>query len=256
MVNGTSVSAGDVRRAVEEGLGGSRYKEYELPGLRRGRARARARATRGAPCTVSWMSLKGHLQGLHHFDRTEFFCTTGDDGRVEALFAVIWQGADALADVARARLLRREDASGDGRARGRHAASSSCATSRRERGPCLIRTQRNRRPTFDSMGEEMPADFEVDLRADYQREDERWSSGQSSPRRPDHLRRRRLRLQLDVHRLPAGARDPLETRTGEGEPIMTQQSEDHARDPAVPLRDGRVGRRLDAARPGLPGRFA
>lgn len=30
-------------------------------------------------------------------------------------------------------------------------------------------------PTFDSMGEEMPADFEVDLRADYMREDERWS---------------------------------------------------------------------------------
>lgn len=31
-------------------------------------------------------------------------------------------------------------------------------------------------PTFDSPAEEVPADFEVQLRADYQREDERWST--------------------------------------------------------------------------------
>jgi hypothetical protein len=31
-------------------------------------------------------------------------------------------------------------------------------------------------PTFDSVGEEVPADFEIQLRADYQREDERWSA--------------------------------------------------------------------------------
>ena len=30
--------------------------------------------------------------------------------------------------------------------------------------------------TFDSFGEEVPADFEIELRADYQREDERWST--------------------------------------------------------------------------------
>lgn len=37
-------------------------------------------------------------------------------------------------------------------------------------------TTRGMDPTFDSMGEETPADFEVSLRADYQREDERWSA--------------------------------------------------------------------------------
>ena len=47
---------------------------------------------------MSWMSLKGHVQGLHDFDRTEFFCTSRDDGTVLALFVVIWQGADALAE--------------------------------------------------------------------------------------------------------------------------------------------------------------
>jgi hypothetical protein len=96
-VNGGSVSTGDVKRAVEEGLGGSRYKEYEYPAYAEV-VRVHVPVERWTAVYFSWMSLKGHLQGLHDFDRSEFFCTSRDDGTVLALFAVIWQGADAMAE--------------------------------------------------------------------------------------------------------------------------------------------------------------
>lgn len=95
-IEGT-VAPEQVRQAVEEGLGGSRYKEYEYPAYAEV-VRAHIPQDMWSAVYMSWLSLKGHLQGLHDFDRTEFFCTKRDDGTVLALFAVIWQGADALAE--------------------------------------------------------------------------------------------------------------------------------------------------------------
>lgn len=95
--NGGPVTPADVKRAVEEGLGGSRYKEYEYPAYAEV-VRAHVPVERWTAVYYSWMSLKGHLQGLHDFDRSEFFCTSRDDETILALFAVIWQGADAMAE--------------------------------------------------------------------------------------------------------------------------------------------------------------
>ncbi len=87
----------DVRRAVEEGLGGSRYKEYEYPPYAEV-VWVYVPQHMWSAVYMSWLSLKGHLQGLHDFDRTEFFCTRCTDGRILAIFAAIWQGADTLAE--------------------------------------------------------------------------------------------------------------------------------------------------------------
>jgi hypothetical protein len=94
---GGMVADSEVKRAVEEGLGGSRYKEYEYPPYAEV-VRAHVPQEMWSAVYMSWLSLKGHLQGLHDFDRTEFFCTSREDGTVLALFAVIWQGADALTE--------------------------------------------------------------------------------------------------------------------------------------------------------------
>lgn len=76
-------------------LGSTRYKEYELAGYAEV-VRAYVPQWAWSGVFFSWLSLKGHLQGLHQFDRTELFCTAGADGRVEAVFAIIWQGADTM----------------------------------------------------------------------------------------------------------------------------------------------------------------
>lgn len=80
---------------VNEGFDMASYKEYELAGYAEV---VRATFPRAAWSGVlfSWLSLKGHLQGLHEFDRTDCFVTVNDEGRVEALFAVVWHGADTM----------------------------------------------------------------------------------------------------------------------------------------------------------------
>lgn len=77
------------------GLGSSRYKEYDIPGYVQV-VRARIPAEIWSGVFYSWLSLKGHLQGLHDFDRTEFFATSTADGDVDAVFAVVWNGAESL----------------------------------------------------------------------------------------------------------------------------------------------------------------
>lgn len=82
---------------VEAGLGTSRYKEYDIPGYAQ-IVRAHVPAEIWSGVYYSWLSLKGHVQALHDFDRTEFFATGDHGGDVEVLFAVIWKEAEALAD--------------------------------------------------------------------------------------------------------------------------------------------------------------
>jgi hypothetical protein len=80
---------------IDEGLGTSRYKEYELaPYVQMVTARIPKPVWSGV--LFSWLSMKGHLQGLWQFDRSQFFATEMPDGTVEAVFIVAWQGAETL----------------------------------------------------------------------------------------------------------------------------------------------------------------
>jgi hypothetical protein len=80
---------------IRTGLGTSRYKEYELAAyVEVVQATFPREAWSGV--LFSWLSLKGHLQGLHEFERTECHVTINADGRVEALFAVLWHGSDTM----------------------------------------------------------------------------------------------------------------------------------------------------------------
>jgi hypothetical protein len=87
-------SASPVR--IDEGLGTSRYKEYELaPYAQIVTARVPKAVWSGV--LFSWLSMKGHVTGLWQFDRSQFFATELPDGYVEATFIVVWQGAETLA---------------------------------------------------------------------------------------------------------------------------------------------------------------
>jgi hypothetical protein len=95
----TDVTTGGVSPAlsakIDEGLGTSRYKEYELaPYAQMVTARIPKAVWSGV--LFSWLSLKGHIQGLWQFDRSQFFATERPDGYVEAVFIVAWQGAETL----------------------------------------------------------------------------------------------------------------------------------------------------------------
>jgi len=82
---------------IAEGLGTSRYKEYELAPYAQV-VRAHIPREMWSGVLFSWLSLKGHVQGLWQFDRTQFFATNLPDGSVDAVFVVIWQGAETLAE--------------------------------------------------------------------------------------------------------------------------------------------------------------
>jgi hypothetical protein len=91
---GVSTSASSAK--IEDGLGTSRYKEYEIaPYAQMVTARIPKAVWSGV--LFSWFSMKGHLQGLWQFDRSQFFATELPDGSVEAVFIVAWQGAETLA---------------------------------------------------------------------------------------------------------------------------------------------------------------
>jgi hypothetical protein len=82
---------------LDEGLGTSRYKEYELaPYVQMVSAHVPQNVWSGV--FFSWLSLKGHLQGLRQFDRSECFATVAPDGGVHVTFAVVWEGADTMAE--------------------------------------------------------------------------------------------------------------------------------------------------------------
>lgn len=80
---------------IDDGLGTSRYKEYELAPYAQ-MVIAKVPKTIWSGVLFSWFSMKGHLQGLWQFDRSQFFATELPDGYVEAVFVVAWQGAETL----------------------------------------------------------------------------------------------------------------------------------------------------------------
>lgn len=82
---------------VQQGLGTTRYKEYDYPGYAQ-LVRATVPGAVWSGVFYSWMSLKGHLLGLHDFDRSDFFITALPDGAVDAVFVVVFREAESLAE--------------------------------------------------------------------------------------------------------------------------------------------------------------
>jgi hypothetical protein len=82
------------QRLVDEGLGGPRYKEYEIaPYALIVRARMAPEAWTGV--FYSWLSMKGHMQGMHGFDRTQMFAAREEE-TVTATFITVWDRAETL----------------------------------------------------------------------------------------------------------------------------------------------------------------
>jgi hypothetical protein len=78
-----------------EGLGTPRYREFEdSPYALVVRASMPFEVWTGV--FYAWMSLKGHLQGLHGWDRTELFANRWED-TVTATFVTVWDNAEAMA---------------------------------------------------------------------------------------------------------------------------------------------------------------
>jgi hypothetical protein len=97
-VGAISAESGTSRtERIEAGLGSSRYKEYGLAGYA---SVVQARIPRDIWSAVffAWLSLKGHIQGLHEFDRSQCFVTVGKDGHIDATFVVVWESAEALSE--------------------------------------------------------------------------------------------------------------------------------------------------------------
>jgi hypothetical protein len=82
------------QRLIDEGLGGTRYKEHEIApyGLI---VKARMQPDLWSGVFYSWLSMKGHLQGMHGFDRTQLFATREGDN-VTATFITVWDRAETL----------------------------------------------------------------------------------------------------------------------------------------------------------------
>lgn len=79
-----------------EGLGTPRYGELEdAPYALLVRATMPFEAWTGS--FFSWMSLKGHLQGLHGWDRTQLFANRVGD-TVVAEFVVVWDNAESMSE--------------------------------------------------------------------------------------------------------------------------------------------------------------
>ena len=93
--NAMSGTASASSPKIEDGLGTSRYKEYELAPYAQ-MVTARVPQVVWSGVLFSWLSMKGHLQGLWQFDRSQFFATALPGGYVEAVFIVAWQGAETL----------------------------------------------------------------------------------------------------------------------------------------------------------------
>lgn len=91
-----SPTAGRAAR-IGRGLGTTRYKEYELAGYAEV-VRARIPDEIWTGVFFSWMSMKGHLQGMNGFDRSQFFATAVEGGGMEATFVVVWEDAEMLAE--------------------------------------------------------------------------------------------------------------------------------------------------------------
>ncbi|HEY5527822.1 MAG TPA: hypothetical protein VIL51_00020 [Thermoleophilia bacterium] len=82
------------QRLIDEGLGGTRYKEHEVApyGLI---VKASMQPDLWSGVFYSWLSIKGHLQGMHGFDRTQMFAARDGD-TVTATFITVWDRAETL----------------------------------------------------------------------------------------------------------------------------------------------------------------
>jgi hypothetical protein len=83
-----------LQKLIDEGLGGTRYKEHEIApyGLI---VKAQMQPDLWSGVFYSWLSMKGHLQGMHGFDRTQLFATREGD-TVSATFITVWDRAETL----------------------------------------------------------------------------------------------------------------------------------------------------------------
>ncbi len=81
---------------IATGLGSSRYKEYGVAAYAQ-IVQAAVPRPLWSGVLFSWMSMKGHLQGLHMFDRSQLFATLVGEV-VYVTFVVVWDDADALAE--------------------------------------------------------------------------------------------------------------------------------------------------------------
>ncbi|MHB0867498.1 MAG: hypothetical protein ACYC6B_08660 [Thermoleophilia bacterium] len=89
------ISPDSVRESLEVGLGGSRLKEYDLAPYAQ-MVSASIPDDLWSGIFFSWLSMKGHLQGLHDLERTEMFATKVE-GRVYATFITVWTRQEAFA---------------------------------------------------------------------------------------------------------------------------------------------------------------
>ncbi len=83
-----------VNEQLENGLGGSLYKDYTVAPYAK-MVHAAIPLDLWSGVFFSWESMKGHLQGLHGFDRTQMFATLVDD-TVYATFIVVWNNSFAI----------------------------------------------------------------------------------------------------------------------------------------------------------------
>ncbi|MCL5736024.1 MAG: hypothetical protein M1274_10640, partial [Actinobacteria bacterium] len=82
------------QRLIDEGLGGTRYKEHEIaPYALIIRTKMPIEIWSGV--FFSWLSMKGHLQGMHGFDRTQLFAAQDGD-MVTATFITVWDRAETM----------------------------------------------------------------------------------------------------------------------------------------------------------------
>ncbi len=82
------------QRLIDEGLGGTRYKEYEIAPYAL-IVRAQMPTDLWSGVFYAWLSLKGHLQGMHGFDRTQMFAAQ-EEGTVAATFITVWDRAETM----------------------------------------------------------------------------------------------------------------------------------------------------------------
>jgi hypothetical protein len=77
------------------GAGGSRYKEYDIAPYVVA-VRAQVPRTIWPGVFYSWLSLKGHLQGTHSLETTYMFARGLEDGRILAMFYVVFTLSEGL----------------------------------------------------------------------------------------------------------------------------------------------------------------
>ena len=82
---------------IAEGLGGERYKEYDIaPFVEMVEATIPEEIWSGV--FYSWQSMKGFLQGVYGMERVQMFAARERDGHIFACFCTVWAGGEELAE--------------------------------------------------------------------------------------------------------------------------------------------------------------